>query len=169
MRLKPTGSLGAALSDAHHSIADLAGETRRLGERHRPDHDVHHLTSTLGRLLDAAAATLARGGDRYDQRLSMPTPDADRSGGSLAPAREKLADALGGRPIAGALLLADLRRLLGVAADASIACIILAQGAQATGDRDLLEAVTAAHATVLRVHRWALTRLKTTAPQVLTS
>jgi anaerobic selenocysteine-containing dehydrogenase len=35
-------------------------------------------------------------------------------------------------------------------------------------DGDLLEAVTTAHATVLRVHRWALTRLKTTAPQVLT-
>ena len=82
--------------------------------------------------------------------------------------REKLAEArLGDRPIAGALLLADLRSLLGVAADASITCVILAQGAQAAGDADLLKAVTSAHATVLRVHRWALRQ--TTAPQVLTA
>jgi len=74
---------------------------------------------------------------------------------------------MGSRPPAGALLLADLRRFLASASDASVACVVLAQGAQAALDRDLLEAVTVAHDAVLRTHRWALTRLKVTAPQVL--
>jgi hypothetical protein len=49
-----------------------------------------------------------------------------------------------------------------------VTCVILAQGAQAAQDPAVLSVVTAAHDTVLRPHRWARTRLKTTAPQVLT-
>lgn len=169
MKLKPTANLGAALNDAHRAVGDLADEMRRLGERHRPDHDVKHLASTLATLLDTATATLADQATATTSASRHLTPTATGGRRPLAPVREKLADALGDRPIAGALLLADLRRLLGVAADASITCVIVAQGAQAAGDADLLEAVTSAHATVLRVHRWALTRLKTTAPQVLST
>jgi hypothetical protein len=161
-----TDSLAGALRDAHQAVHGLAEETRRLGERHQPDHDVRHLSTTLSTLLDGATATLAAQGQRHDVQLAQPEAD-DR--GLLAAVREKAGQALGHKPLAGALLLADLRHYLAVAADTSIACIILAQGAQAAGDRDLLDAVTTAHDTVLRTHRWALTRLKTTAPQVLTT
>jgi hypothetical protein len=165
VRLGPSTSVDDATVQAHDAVTQLAAATRRLGERHRPDHDVHQLSTTLAVLLDEAAAALAAHAERVDAQ----PPDPRRRGGPLAPVREKLGDVIGDRPLAGALLLADLRDHLAAASDASVACIILAQGAQATGHRELLEAVTAAHATVLRVHRWSLTRLKTTAPQVLTT
>jgi hypothetical protein len=161
-----TDSLAGALREAYAAVDGLADETRRLGERHQPDHDVRQLSVTLSAMLDGATATLAAQGRRHDVRLAPPPGDG-RS--LLAPVREKTGQEPRDQPLAGALLLADLRRHLALAADASIACIILAQGAQAAGDGDLLDAITTTHDTVLRTHRWALTRLKTTAPQVLTS
>ena len=98
----------------------------------------------------------------------MSSRTREGTGGPLAGVREKTSQMLASRTHAGALLLADLRRFLARASDASVTCVILAQGAQAAQDTDLLSSVTAAHDTVLRTHRWALTRLKTTAPQVLT-
>lgn len=155
--------LEGAVGEAHGEIEDLADEVRRLGERHTADHDVLHVTRTLGRLLDDAAAALAG-----HVGESTREPDHDRSGGPLAPLREKASELLGSRPAAGALLLADLRRLLDGCGHASVTCVLVAQGAQAARDDALLAAVGSAHEGVLRTHRWALTRLKVTAPHVLT-
>jgi hypothetical protein len=163
-----TASLRGAFAEAHGAIEDLASAVRKLGERHAADHDVLHMSRTLGLKLDEAAHALAVHGDRLGRSLDDVEPDAERTGGPLAGIREKASEMLGSRPPAGALLLADLRRFLARASDASVTCVILAQGAQAAQDPELLNAVTAAHNTVLRTHRWALTRLKTTAPQVLT-
>jgi hypothetical protein len=161
-------SLAGALREAHHATADLATEVRRLGERHAADHDVLSMSRILGLKLDDATNRLAAQGRRLGTELEDVDPDAERTGGPLAPVREKASELLGSRPTAGALLLADLRRFLREPSDASVACIILAQGAQAAMDEELLGAVSEAHDTVLRTHRWALTRLKVTAPQVLT-
>lgn len=161
--LGPTSTAAGALRDAGDAVAALAAELRRLGERHAADHDVLHMSRTLGVKLDEAVAALAR----HAEDRAAPEPDHERTGGPLAPAREKLSQLTGARPIAGALLLADLRRFLGVAGDASVACTILVQGGHATRDGALIDTATAAHELVERTHRWALTRLKTTAPQVL--
>jgi hypothetical protein len=163
-----TASLRGALGEAHDAIEDLASAVRRLGERHAADHDVLHMSRTLGLKLDDATHALAVQGDRLGRALADVEPDPKRTGGPLAGVRETVSELLGSRPPAGALLLADLRRFLARASDASVTCVILAQGAQAAQDVELLSAVTAAHDAVLRTHRWALTRLKTTAPQVLT-
>ena len=64
-------------------------------------------------------------------------PDGERPAGPCPAPREDLADARLA-PAAGALLLADLRRFLARASDASVSCVILAQGAQAAQDTDLL-------------------------------
>jgi hypothetical protein len=163
-----TASLRGALDEAHGAVEDLASAMRKLGERHAADHDVLHISRTLGLKLDEATHALAVHGDRLGASLDDVQPDAERTGGPLAGIRERTSDMLGSHPQAGALLLADLRRFLARASDASVTCVILAQAAQAAQDPQLLSAVTAAHETVLRTHRWALTRLKTTAPQVLT-
>jgi hypothetical protein len=163
-----TASLRGALGEAHSAVDDLASAVRKLGERHAADHDVLHMSRTLGLKLDEATHALAVHGERLGRSLDDVEPDAERTGGPLAGMREKASEMLGSRPQAGALLLADLRRFLARAADASVTCVILAQGAQAAQDPELLSVATAAHDTVLRTHRWALTRLKITAPQVLT-
>lgn len=158
-----TTSVDDAARDARECVADLAGAMRRLGERHAADHDVLHLSRTLGLKLDEAAAGIAAvvGEDAAE-------PAAERDGGPLSAVRRRASSAVGTRLAAGGLLLADLRRFLGDLADASVTCTIAEQGAKAAGRTELLAAVQAAHATVQRTHRWALTRLKTTVPQVLT-
>lgn len=87
----------------------------------------------------------------------------------LGRARENASEVLGRRPEGGLLLLRDLRELHLLYAAASIDWVILAQGAQAAQHAELLKAVTHAHAQTLRGLKWTVTRIKTAAPQVLTS
>jgi hypothetical protein len=160
---RPPRSVDGALRQAHQGVEDLAAELRRLGERHAADHDVLHMSRTLGLKLDEAAVLLA---DRLDG-LEAEDPDPARTGGPLAPLREKASELLGSRPAAGALLLADLRRFLAFASDSEVTCTILIQGAHVAKDAELLDTATHVRDTIKRTHRWALTRLKATAPQVL--
>lgn len=166
--LGATASLGEALSDAHGAVEGLAKELRRLGERHSADQDVMHMSRTLGAKLDAAADSLAAEGERLGESLSRTGANPGRSGGPLSGLREKASELAGSRPGTGAMLLGDLRRFLSAAADASVSCVVLSQGAKAAKDAELVDAAAAAQETVERTHRWALTRLKVTAPQVLT-
>jgi hypothetical protein len=66
-------------------------------------------------------------------------------------------------------LLGDLRDLHLRYAAASIDWVILAQGAQAARDAELLATVSASHPQTLRGLKWTTTRLKAAAPQVLTT
>ena len=45
--------------------------------------------------------------------------------------------------------------------------VILAQGAQAVTDTDLLNAVSSCHDETLRTVKWATYRIKTASPQIL--
>ena len=141
---------------------------RNLGERHAADHDVQHMSRTLGLKLDEATHALAIQGDRLGAWLEDVESDAERTGGPLAGVREKTSQMLASRPHAGALLLADLRRFLGTGLRRLGELRHRRAGRPTAQDTELVSSVTAAHDTVLRTHRWALTRLKTTAPQVLT-
>jgi hypothetical protein len=62
-----------------------------------------------------------------------------------------------------------MRKLHLIAAEASINWTILGQAAQAARDPALLQTVTESHPDTLRALRWTTTKLKETAPQVLTS
>jgi hypothetical protein len=84
-------------------------------------------------------------------------------------AREKASEISGRRPEPGLLLLRDLRTLHLLYAGASINWVILGQGAQAAKDEALLAVVSECHPQTLRGMKWTVTRLKTAAPQVLTS
>jgi len=67
------------------------------------------------------------------------------------------------------MLLRDLRELYLAAARASLAWTALGQGAQAVGDTDLLEAVSACHPETIRTMKWTVQKVKEAAPQVLAS
>jgi hypothetical protein len=121
------------------SEAALADELEKVGERHRVEHDVFHMTRTLA---ERSRARLAR-----------------LNGGSVDSRQEE----------AGSSLLEDLRRLYILASEASIDWTILGQGAQAAKDAELLALVDECHADELRTLKWATTRVKETAPQVFTS
>jgi hypothetical protein len=149
-------SLDAARADTANAEAELAEKLLRIGERHKADHDVYHLTRTLAKLAQSHAAEL-RGDDE---------PPSD-SGGPLRALREKASELIGSSEPAAALLLADLKTLFLATAEASICWTILGQGAQANRDEALLATVTRCHEETLRIQRWVTTRIKQTAPQVL--
>jgi hypothetical protein len=157
--------IALAIREVHDAEAELGDELGRIGERHRADHDVFHISRTLIGLHHANLEALAPFGERYG--TSIDPADAEGGGGPLARAREKVSELTGRRPEAGLLLLRDLRHLHLLYAEASINWVLLGQGAQAVRDAELLAVVERCHSQSLRGMKWTLTRLKTAAPQVL--
>ena len=157
--------IALAIREVVDAETELADELGKIGERHRADHDVFHLSRTLIDVHRANLEALAPFGERYG--TDVDPADAEAGGGLLARAREKASELAGRRPEAGLLLLRDLRHLHLLYAEASINWVLLAQGAQAVRDAELIEAVSACHAQTLRGMKWTVTRLKTAAPQVL--
>jgi hypothetical protein len=158
--------LGMAIRDVHSAEAALASELLDLGERHKVDHDVYHLTRSLASQAQERMKALEDHAERHGESLDDEDPGG---GGMLAAVREKGAELVGRRPEPGLLLLRDMRKLHLLAAEASIDWTILGQGAQAARDRELLATVAECHPDALRTLRWTTTKLKETAPQVLTS
>lgn len=160
--------LGIAIREVADAEAQLADELLRVGERHRSDHDVYHLTRLLSRWSQGHLAALEPFADEHEQAT-----DSDEIGresaGPLTALREKTAELLGRRPESGLLLLHDLRELHLQATRASLGWTVLGQGAQAAKREDLLECVSLCHPETLRTLRWTVTKLKESAPQVLTS
>ena len=159
--------IGVAIEETHDAEAQLARRLRALGERHKADHDVYHLTRTLAEQAEQRMRALEPHADRYD--ASLGSSDSDGGGGLLATAREKASELAGRRPETALLLLRDIRELHLLAAEASIDWTILGQGAQAARDAELLATVSASHPDTLRALRWTTTKLKESAPQALTS
>lgn len=157
--------IALAIREVSEAETELGEELGRIGERHRADHDVFHLSRTLIRLHHANLEVLAPLGERYGTGIDP--DDAEGGGGPLARAREKVSELAARRTDSGLLLLRDLRHLHLLYAEASVGWVILGQGAQAVRDGDLLAAADACHAQTLRGMKWTLTRLKTAAPQVL--
>jgi hypothetical protein len=158
--------LGLAIEHVASAERELADQLLSVGQRHKTDHDVFHMTHTLAKKERAHLDELARHAGRYGVSVG----DRNGSGpGMVAAAREKSAELLGRRPEPGLLLLRDLRELHLLAAGASLDWVALAQGAQAAKDTDLLATVTDCHEETLKTLKWTTYRLKEAAPQVLTS
>jgi hypothetical protein len=147
--------LGLAIREVAAAEATLAEQLNALGERHKADHDVYHLTGTLQGIARANLERLA--------------PLAERYGSSVDPAREEPSKHLRRGSENGLLLLRDLRELHLLYAEASINWVMLGQGAQAARDNEVLEAVAECHPQTLRGMKWTVTRIKEAAPQALTS
>jgi hypothetical protein len=160
--------LALAIRDVARAEEELAQELLKVGERHRADHDVYHLTRQLSRWAQGHVVALEQQARRHGGDLDA--GDVGReSAGPMAAVREKTAELLGRRPASGLLLLRDLRNIYLLAAEASLNWTLLAQAAQAAKDSELLECTSLCHPETLRTMRWSLTRLKAAAPQVLTS
>ncbi|MDQ0687207.1 hypothetical protein QFZ56_006170 [Streptomyces achromogenes] len=151
----------------HHGEKHLAEQLTTVAERHRTDHEIHHVATDLAgwshehvqRLADTAHA----------HGLDLEGPPGETSPGVLSTLREKAAEAVGRRPEPGLLLLRDLRTLHLDATENSLHWEMLAQAAQATKDDGLLAVASACHPQTLRQMRWTNTMIKVISPQVLTS
>jgi hypothetical protein len=160
--------LALAIGDVADAEERLSEALLGLGERHKADHDVYHLTRTLARWSQGHLAALEPFAERYGTDIDTSGIGRER-GGPLTAIREKGAELIGRRPEPGLLLLQDIRALHLLAAEASLGWTILGQGAQAAKDTELLECVSLCHPETLRTMRWALGKLKESAPQILTA
>lgn len=158
--------LDLALRELHRSESSLARDLLKVSDRHTVEHEVHHVARDLAAWSRAHVQRLADAAGRYNLRLN---PDAPQSSGLLAPLRAAASELAGSRPETGLLLLADPRRLHRKASGVSLDWELLAQGAQAVKDPDLLTLTQDCHPQTLRQLKWANSMLKTLSPQILAS
>ena len=154
-----------ALRELHRSEHKLALTLSTLAARHKSDHEIHHVALDLASWSEDHLRELAAAGTRYGLDLNA----APRTEALTTPVQEKLSELLGRRPEPALMLLMDLRHLHRVAAGVSVDWELLAQGAQAVTDPELLALTQRCHPQTLRQLRWANAMLKVLAPQVLAS
>lgn len=158
--------VAAALQELHHDENDLAEQLLQISDRHKVDHEVHHLARDLARWSQQHVRDLARVGKDYGLTLD-PEPEDEVT--MLARLRQKGSELLGRRPEPALLLLADLRRIHRKAAGVSLDWEILSQTAQALKDRELLALTEACHPQTVRQLKWANAKLKESAAQAMVS
>uniref|UniRef100_UPI002A82A909 hypothetical protein n=1 Tax=Streptomyces sp. CRN 30 TaxID=3075613 RepID=UPI002A82A909 len=139
----------------HHGEHHLVGDLMTLAERHRTDHEVHHIATDVAEWSRQHLQCLADTAAHYD--LDLDGPPDDSSGGLLATLREKASDLTVHRPEPGLLLLRDLRDVHLAAARNSLHWEMLAQAAQASRDARLLALASSCHPRTLRQMRWTNT------------
>jgi hypothetical protein len=161
--------IALALRALHRGERNLAGELARVAERHRAEHEVHHVATDLaGWSREHVRRIVATAADR-EVDLTGP-PEAGEASDAVFTSHgnrsiAETADALD----PGLLLLRDLRELHLSATANSLHWEMLAQLAQAAKDPALLSLASACHPQTLRQMRWTNTMIKTMSPQVLTS
>jgi hypothetical protein len=149
----------------HDAENNVAVDLLRIGERHKADHEIYHLTRDLAAWSQEHVRLLADAAAKMGASLD---PDPDEPG-PMSAVREKTAELLGRRPETGLLLLRDLRKLHLDAVGLSVDWEMLGQTAQATKDERLLELVQRCHPDTLRQARWANAMIKVVSPQIMAS
>ncbi|MFI8278040.1 hypothetical protein ACIGBH_24760 [Streptomyces sp. NPDC085929] len=151
----------------HHGERSLAKELSAVADRHRTEHEIHHVAHDLLMWSNDHCRRLAETG--RDHGLDLDVPSEEPATGLLSAVRERAAEALGNRPEPGLPLLRDLRELYLGAAGNSVYWEMLAQAGQAARDDRLTDLASLCHPRTLRQMRWANAMIKNLAPQVLTS
>ncbi|MBB4908464.1 hypothetical protein [Actinophytocola algeriensis] len=157
--------LGLALRELHRAERSLARDLLAVADRHHVEHEIHHVANDLVLWSADHLSGIADAARRYDLDLDPGLPGR----GPGAALRAKLSDLTGRFAAPGLLLLADLRRLHRKAAGVSLDWELVAQGAQAVKDTDLLALTQKCHPQTLRQLTWTNAMLKTLSPQVLAS
>lgn len=157
--------LKLAIRELHRAERKLAHHLNAVAARHHSDQDVSHLAQDLAGWSQRHLSELANHGRHYGLRL----PAESRTGALTGLVQSRMSSALRHRPEPGLVLLADLRRIHRVAAGVSLDWELLAQGAQAAKDSELLSLASRCHPETLRQMRWANAMLKELSPQVLMS
>lgn len=153
-----------ALEELHRAESHMAAELLRISDRHKADHEVHHVARDIARWSQEHVRELAEVAHDYGLDLDPEAPE-DRT--LLAKVRQKGDELLGRHHEASLLLIADLRQIHKDAAGVSLDWEVLAQTAQALKDAELLEVTKKCHPETLRQMRWANAKIKESAAQVM--
>lgn len=154
-----------ALRALHHGEGHLVGELERLSERHRAEHEVHHVATDIAAWSREHLQRLADAAAHYG--LDLDDEPGDSAAAPFAPFTTTASDTRGDLPEPGLLLLRDLREVHLAATRNSLHWEMLAQVAQASKDTRLLSLASSCHPRTLRQMRWTNTMIKNLSPQVL--
>ncbi|MEU6328532.1 hypothetical protein ABZ851_14820 [Streptomyces sp. NPDC047049] len=157
------------LRTLHHGERNLAEGLTTAAQRHRAEHEVHHIGNDLATWSKQHVQRLSETAADYGLTLDGLSDAAPSDSVFATLIRNKASEAVGHRPEPGLLLLRDLRQLHLAAAENSLHWEMLAQAAQATKDDRLLSLSSTCHPQTLRQMRWTNTLIKTLSPQILTS
>ncbi|MFD4262763.1 hypothetical protein ACFWR9_35415 [Streptomyces sp. NPDC058534] len=148
-------------------LTDGVAPAATVADRHRTEHEVHHIATGLARWSREDVRRLAEVAPHHDMRLDD-SPD-DARDGIFATLRKQASAAAVNRPEPGLLLLRDLRDLHVAAVENSLHWEMPAQAVQASRDSELLRLASDCHPQTLRQMRWTHIVIKNLAPQILTS
>lgn len=157
--------LKMAIRELHRSERKLAHQLNVMAARHHSDQDICHLARDMAGWSQRHIGELAGHGRHYGLRLSADP----RTGAVTGFLQSRMSGLLRHRPEPALVLLADLRRIHRVSAGVSLDWELLAQGAQAAKDSELLNLTSRCHPETLRQMRWANAMLKELSPQVMMS
>lgn len=157
--------IASAIRQAYVAEFTMGRYLRRTGRRHAADPDVTHLCRTLADRCDTQLRRLAPLAERYRARMSRTATDRPWDIGDAI--GSTASEAISPLPVAGRVLLADLRKLYLTSHDAEIAWLILVQGARAVRDADLVEVARDGQQQAQVRWQWVRTRIKETSPQVI--
>lgn len=150
----------------HADEEHLSREFVTVADRHRTDHEVHHVAMDLAAWSREHTRRIADTTRAYDLELD---PPGELHTGLLSAVGRKAAESVGLRPEPALLLLRDLRDLHLAASGNSLYWEMVAQAGQATRDEALLDLAMRCHPQTLRQMRWTNTMIKTLSPQALAS
>jgi hypothetical protein len=159
-----TNKVPMALEELHRSENQLAADLLAISDRHKADHEVHHVARDIAAWSVEHVREIARVGRSHGLELD---PEASTDPALLAKVRQKADELMGRHHETALLLLADLRKVHRDAAGVSLDWEVLAQTAQALKDTELLELAQGCHPQTLRQMRWANAKLKESAAQVM--
>ncbi|MGW8366036.1 hypothetical protein ACWGK1_36510 [Streptomyces wedmorensis] len=155
-----------ALRDGERRLAlDLAS----AADRHRAEHEVHHVATVLAQWSEEHCRRLAEAARAHGTPPAEGPVTGSVPTGPPPTPLPRTAGAAGDPPDPGLLLLADLRALHLGAAGNSLHWEMLTQAAHATRDRPLLELTSFCHPRTLRQMRWTESMVENLSAQLLTS
>jgi hypothetical protein len=153
-----------ALEELHRSENHLAALLLHVSDRHKAEHEVHHVARDIAGWSQRHVREIAEIGRDYGLDLDAEAKD---DVDLLAKLQQKGSELVGRRHDASLLLLADLRKAHRHAAGVSLDWEVLAQTAQALKDSELLQLTKRCHPQTLRQMRWANAKIKETSAQVM--
>jgi hypothetical protein len=158
--------IGLVLRNLHRDENHLAHHLLVVSERHKTDHEVHHLARDLAIWSQRHVRELSEIAPLYDLELD-PEPTGELTLAERL--REKGSELIGQRDEPALLMLRELREVYTRACGLSVDWEMLAQAAQALKDDDLLDFSIKCHPDTLRQLRWANAKIKESSPQILVS
>nr|WSW70856.1 hypothetical protein OG461_34325 [Streptomyces sp. NBC_00995] len=151
---------GRVLAALDHGERRLAEALESAADRHRAEHEIHHVARDLARWSRDHLRQLAEAAEEPH--------DAPNAAGQVLWTGQRFTAHTDTADDTGVTLLRDLQALhLGAAAN-SLCWEMLAQAARATRDQRLLHLASSCHPETIRQMKWSNTMLKNLSPQLLT-